>query len=1665
MAQESRLVIVIDSQNAERNARNLGNELVSIERKGEFASKSMDSLSVATRALAGHMAGLVTVGAAISKMDTYTGLQNRLKLVTNNQAELNKATEDTFQIAQKTYSAWDSVLQVYQRFSDNAKTLNLTMDDTARLTETVSKAVAISGASAEAADAGLVQFGQALASGTLRGEELNSVMEQTPALAKAIAKGMGITVGELRSVAAEGKITSQEIVKALKNVQNDVDALFAKTDITIGQSLTLLNNEITKFVGEAGKGSGAAQVLAGSVQTLASNLDLIADGALVVGIGYITRAILMKSAAIKEGMASTLANRQASVLNAQAEYAEATAALNAAKAHLANVRATNAETQAKFGATAAATRYAQAQAAVTAATNAQTAAQIKLNTATSIAGRLAKGAFGLIGGWTGVATLGVMGLAAAYSYFNNKAEEAKQKLAEQAKVAEKADEELKKLTGNDKAKAVNDLTIAFNAQNKALEKSSRAVGSALIDIENYARGNREVEKISQEARTGTISYTEAIERLNKIKLPTDLYENLKKQAAQYDDNASKASLSAEKLKLLRVEVKLGGNEAQNAAIQHQKQADALGNTATEAEKATKALQDYQAKQKDSVIDSIYKSGWLDKGYTVAQANAILELQKAKGMSAILSKDEIDSALRNLKIIEEQQEREDKLTEAKRKQTKEAAKQAVLLAGNNEQARNMLRVYQSFRNAGLGDKQARVMTAQVGRETDFRNEAMFGSHKDANNGYNNTGFLSWQKSRSTKLMQSLQGQGVLDKNGKIQQTQDALDAMAKHAVQEAMTDKSYSKSKAALLNEDLDYRSLERIVAKNFVGWDYDGKKLGKAKASQHLAKQDSYYNQLSKILGDNPEAASKAIGDLSKFEDEAYKARAKTLEEVKQLQATYDSETVARSKKREEEINKATILGQSNLIPKINERYDAEDKLSQKQFDFEVNGYKWTEEQKLDYTYETNSLRLVAEGKLSEDQRKVALDGLKLQKQQELGLLKLAQEQRLFQARLSLLSETQAMQERYRLEREEILKNTKLSIAERQKLIALSKATQEKETRDKVNNAVQNWGGIQADMNGTSEFFRQDQERFNRLNAANDLADSQFAATDLNEQNSLDGLDAQLEAGLIKQQDYENQKTAIIQTAQDQRNQIAAEYAKNAQDIEDKYQQDRLNTQIAFGGQMMGSLTSMFGSMFGEQSKAYKIMFAADKAYAIAAAGIAIQQNIAAASKAGFPLNIPLIAGAVAQGASIIANIRAIKDQGFADGGYTGSGGKYEPAGIVHKGEVVWSQDDIRRWGGVGLVENMRKSANPEAFINNHAINNTSAENVFNRSFLSSKAFNDNQNISNIFNQPTRENQIIVNAFKSSKDAASRSGDVQSITNQYAGNNTSIENVFNRSFLSSKAFNDNKSISNISNLSNSKVLNSNVSNSTVQNAEKELLKEVSIFKDNGFADGGYTGKGKKYEIAGAVHKGEIVWSQDDIKKWGGVDKVEKMRRATSPESFVSNYAQNHTTFESILNRAHQSSRIFNQSKEISNIFNQSVQDDQIIYKGNGNVPTSATSDLYHDGKVYFSSNGLVQDRSNLDDVQDFTLGRTSRPQAEIMPSIEPSTPTINFKIEVINQVSGATVEAEQLDEQTVRIIVTDELDKQLPRKVPKLVSDQIANPNSTISRSLTENTTARRNRT
>ncbi|WP_253636253.1 tape measure protein, partial [Acinetobacter baumannii] len=1348
MAQESRLVIVIDSQNAERNAKALAAEMSKITEKGDSATrtseelgkqikvtnnivqnfnttvnnssyvvnktaeatkqatqqaqkygqeiktttqeldkqeKSARSYSTAIKSLAGYMAGLVTINAAINNMDTYTGLQNRLKLVTNNQAELNKATEDTFQIAQKTYSAWDSVLQVYQRFSDNAKTLNLTMDDTARLTETVSKAVAISGASAEAADAALVQFGQALASGTLRGEELNSVMEQTPALAKAIAQGMGITVGQLRSVAAEGKITSQEIVKALKNVQDDVDALFAKTDITIGQSLTLLNNEITKFVGEAGKGSGAAQVLAGSVQTLASNLDLIADGALVVGIGYITRAILMKSAAVKEGMASTLASRQASVLNAQAEYAEATATLNAAKAHLANVRATNAETQAKFGATAAATRYAQAQAAVTAATNVQTAAQTRLSAASSLVGSIGSRALGLIGGPIGAITLGVSALAATYTYFKGKAEEANRTLAEQAEVANRTAEELKGLKGEAKTKAINDLTTAFKAQNEELKKTEMAVGSALIDIQNFGKGNVELTRISNEARLGTISYKEAMEQLAKQKLPPSLRDALQEQIDKYNEAYDKADKTKTAIKLFGIEVTLTGNKAQNAAIEQQKHAEAIKNTKQAADEAQKSLQKLYA---DKLWDTQFVEIVMKKGFTESQANDLLKLWKdsvAKGLKAV-DQEALKSLVDTWKSEESIKAITDARTDSIREQNKESKKRLKITQAELEVAKRSAALIEA---SGLGKYAeskgipSSVIAGLLAQESKGIRDAK--SHTGAIGYFQTTS--GYRKQNNMSVADSYD----LEKSGKI-----AIDNIAK------VYEKTGNLAQA-ILSHNAGEAGAEQFIKTGKVS----GSKARNKEVSEYVGKVSRY----SDIIAGGVGKGGLSEGDSDRAYGEQIKARLELIKQGLNLQDQYESEQAKRTKARNEEINLALQTGQANLIPKIKERFDAEDQLAQKQFDFEVNGHEWTEKQKLEHTYETNSLRLVAEGKLTDEQRKIAIDSFKLQMKQEIALSELAKEQRLFQAEQFMMAEMERIKKRYALEYDEISKITDLE--ERRRRMSAFQA-------DFIRNGV---GSPLTDKYDTSGQFLKSMNYAKPQQTNMQVLDEDYAQT---YQKLKDNLNAVLESEKASYQE----RLEAERVFKEARQQMDDEYHLKAIDAR-KADHD---SQLQLYSQMLSSASSTWGNLTqivkdarGENSRSYKAMFVAQQSFAIASA--IISAHLAAAQVMADPSALTLaqkttyatmITGLGYANAGIIAGQTIA---GFSDGGYTGNGLKHTPAGIVHKGEIVWSQEDIKRWGGVGLVENMRKSANPEAFLNNNA----SADSVMRRAMMSSSAFIESQ--------------------------------------------------------------------------------------------------------------------------------------------------------------------------------------------------------------------------------------------------------------------------------------------------------------------------------------------------
>lgn len=241
---------------------------------------SFRSLASVAASIAGPLAAALSVKGVYDMTEAYGTLTNRLKLVTSSSAELVAAQSAVFNIAQASAQPLASTAELYQRIATNQEALKLSGEGVAGVVGTISKTLAVSGASAESANAALIQLGQAFASGVLRGEELNSVMEQAPALAQAIAAGMGKTVGELRSMGAAGELTAQAVVKALQSQVGAVDALFDKTATTIGNSFTKIGNSLTHFVGELDQATGASNQIATAFVSVSKAIDGSLPGAI-----------------------------------------------------------------------------------------------------------------------------------------------------------------------------------------------------------------------------------------------------------------------------------------------------------------------------------------------------------------------------------------------------------------------------------------------------------------------------------------------------------------------------------------------------------------------------------------------------------------------------------------------------------------------------------------------------------------------------------------------------------------------------------------------------------------------------------------------------------------------------------------------------------------------------------------------------------------------------------------------------------------------------------------------------------------------------------------------------------------------------------------------------------------------------------------------------------------------------------------------------------------------------------------------------------------------------------------------------------------------------------------------------------------------------------------
>ena len=243
-----------------------GIELAHTERETTKAARSFGLLESALAAV-----GVTLTGREfIQRADEARTLAAQIGRTTDNAWEFTRAQRALYDIAQDTGQEISATTALYARLDRATQQLGQSQAVQLELTQTINRAVALSNTTNQAAAGSLFQLGQGFAAGALRGEELNSVLEGTPRLAQAIADGMGVPIGALREMGAEGELTSQRIVTALLATSAVIEEEFGGVAETVSRALTRVDNAFTAFVGRVDEAAGTSAVFA-------RNLDFLVD--------------------------------------------------------------------------------------------------------------------------------------------------------------------------------------------------------------------------------------------------------------------------------------------------------------------------------------------------------------------------------------------------------------------------------------------------------------------------------------------------------------------------------------------------------------------------------------------------------------------------------------------------------------------------------------------------------------------------------------------------------------------------------------------------------------------------------------------------------------------------------------------------------------------------------------------------------------------------------------------------------------------------------------------------------------------------------------------------------------------------------------------------------------------------------------------------------------------------------------------------------------------------------------------------------------------------------------------------------------------------------------------------------------------------------------------
>lgn len=257
--------------------------LDSIGNSATNAAKKMDELQTNINRVAGAIAASLVVDwgkAFLVAADNMSQLNARIERLTGSAATASQTMQSLMRISSATGGSLQDTAKLWETLSTALRDTGATNGQIIQLTETLQKIGRIGGSSSEEMANALRQFGQSISSGTVRAEEFNSILEQMPELARQIAAGMGVSIGELRQLMLDGKLTAEDALNAIQKQTGSVNAEFEKLPRTLAQANTALTNSFLSMIDSVNQATGASNGLVAVIDSMTAALDRLVGKAI-----------------------------------------------------------------------------------------------------------------------------------------------------------------------------------------------------------------------------------------------------------------------------------------------------------------------------------------------------------------------------------------------------------------------------------------------------------------------------------------------------------------------------------------------------------------------------------------------------------------------------------------------------------------------------------------------------------------------------------------------------------------------------------------------------------------------------------------------------------------------------------------------------------------------------------------------------------------------------------------------------------------------------------------------------------------------------------------------------------------------------------------------------------------------------------------------------------------------------------------------------------------------------------------------------------------------------------------------------------------------------------------------------------------------------------------